>query len=274
MIYTQNLHTHSTPCDGKNTPEEMIETALDLGFTELGFSAHSYNSYSPRCYRMTLETTEEFKRDINRLKKLYRDKIDLFLGLEFDMYSETPLEGFDYTIGAVHYLKKDGEFLGIDRDAATVQKLIDERFEGDGMKLCRTYYEELAKLPQYGKFDIVGHFDLIIKTVEQNPFVDIEGKEYLGYAFEALRALKDHIPFFEVNTGAIGRGYRTAPYPTLTVLKEMHRLGIKLTLSSDCHDRNYLTCGFEESIALMKAAGYREAYALKKSGFEAVSLEG
>ena len=44
MIYTQNLHTHCTHCDGKDTPEEMIETALSLGFTGLGFSAHSYNS--------------------------------------------------------------------------------------------------------------------------------------------------------------------------------------------------------------------------------------
>jgi histidinol-phosphatase (PHP family) len=274
MKYTQNLHTHTTHCDGKNAAEEMIETALSLGFTELRFSAHSYNSYSPRCYRMTIETTEEYKRDIRRLQKVYADKIDIFLGLEFDMYSETPLEGYDYTLGALHYLKKDGEMLGFDRDAVTVQKLIDEHFEGDGMKLVRAYYEEIANLPQYGKFDIVAHFDTVIKTVEQNPFVDIESKAYLDCAFEALRALKDKIPFFEVNTGAVGRGYRTAPYPTLDVLKEMHRLGIRLTLSSDCHDKNLLTCGFDEAVELMKAAGYREMYVLKKHGFTAVPLEG
>lgn len=273
MKYTQNLHTHTTHCDGKDTPEEMIETALSLGFTGLGFSAHSYNSYSPRCYRMTLETTEEYKRDIRRLQELYRDRLDIFLGLEFDAYSETPLVGYDYVIGSLHYLKKDGQFLGFDRDAATVQKLIDEHFEGDGMKLVRAYYEQLAALPQYGKFDIVGHFDTVVKTVEQNPFVDIESKEYLDHAFGAIHALVKEIPIFEVNTGAMSRGYRTAPYPTLSVLKEMKRTGVRLILSSDCHDRRYLTCGFDDSVALMREAGYREMYVLKKSGFEAVPLE-
>ena len=36
----QNLHTHSTYCDGADTPEEMIETALEKGFTSIGFSGH------------------------------------------------------------------------------------------------------------------------------------------------------------------------------------------------------------------------------------------
>ena len=37
----QNLHTHSTFCDGKNTPREMIEAAIALGFNSLGFSGHA-----------------------------------------------------------------------------------------------------------------------------------------------------------------------------------------------------------------------------------------
>ena len=27
----QNLHTHTTFCDGKNTPEEMVQAAISLG---------------------------------------------------------------------------------------------------------------------------------------------------------------------------------------------------------------------------------------------------
>ena len=36
-----NFHTHSTFSDGANTPEEMVQTAISLGMTALGFSDHS-----------------------------------------------------------------------------------------------------------------------------------------------------------------------------------------------------------------------------------------
>ena len=39
MIKT-NYHTHSTFCDGKNTPEEMVLKAIEDNFDILGFSSH------------------------------------------------------------------------------------------------------------------------------------------------------------------------------------------------------------------------------------------
>ena len=35
-----NFHTHTKWCDGKNTPEEMIASAIEKGFDRLGFSSH------------------------------------------------------------------------------------------------------------------------------------------------------------------------------------------------------------------------------------------
>ena len=37
-----NLHTHTTYCDGNNSPEEMVLDAISAGFNVLGFSGHSY----------------------------------------------------------------------------------------------------------------------------------------------------------------------------------------------------------------------------------------
>ena len=45
----------------------------------------------------------EYKKEITELKKVYEGKIDLFLGLEFDMYSGVDLAGYDYLLGACHY---------------------------------------------------------------------------------------------------------------------------------------------------------------------------
>ena len=41
MRFLSNAHTHSTFCDGKNPPEEMIRAAEKLGFVSLGFSGHA-----------------------------------------------------------------------------------------------------------------------------------------------------------------------------------------------------------------------------------------
>jgi histidinol-phosphatase (PHP family) len=105
------------------------------------------------------------------------------------------------------------------------------------------------------------------------PLFDTESKEYRDAALTALHAVAGKIPFFEVNTGAMARKYRTMPYPSLELLKEMKALDIKLILSSDCHNKFYLTAAFDECAEMMRSVGYREMYVLKKHGFEAVPLE-
>ena len=274
MNHLQNLHTHTVFCDGRDTPEEMVRFALEKGFDSLGFSGHSPTNYSPRYAQMEdkLKKLEDYKREVNRLKEAYKDRLAIYLGLEVDVYCGLDLSGYDYLIGSVHYLKKDGGFLGFDRDAQTVQKLIDEHFEGDGMKFARRYYEELADIPRYGDFDIIGHFDIISKNLEAIPFFDENAKEYLDAAFEAMHALRGKIPLIEVNTGAIARGYRTVPYPSVPLLKELGRLGFGAVISSECHDGRYLDCQFEEARQLLAACGFKERYVLTENGFAAVAL--
>ena len=271
MTYLQNLHTHTTYCDGKDTPIEMIESAISQGFDSIGLSGHSFTFYS-QAIPMSTEGTEEYKKEITALKEKYADKIDLFLGLEFDMYSGVDLSGYDYLLGACHYLKIGEEYVGFDRSADAVQEVIDKYFGGNGMEFAKEYYRQLSTLPEYGNFDIIAHFDIHTKNIEKVPFFDVNSKEYLDSAFGAISALKGKIPFFEVNTGAISRGYRTTPYPSLPILKELRRQGFGAVISSDCHDARNLKVGFDMAREMLIEAGFNEKYVLKKDGFCAVEL--
>ena len=67
MENLQNLHTHSTFCDGKNTPEEMVQLAIKKGFDSIGFSGHSYMSFSKE-WSMSLADTEIYKKQITQLQ--------------------------------------------------------------------------------------------------------------------------------------------------------------------------------------------------------------
>ena len=40
-----NFHTHTNLCDGDNTPEEMVKSAINNGFLSLGFSGHAYTDF-------------------------------------------------------------------------------------------------------------------------------------------------------------------------------------------------------------------------------------
>lgn len=272
MNYKQNLHTHSTYADGKDTPEQMLLEAIRRGFDSVGFSEHSYMHFSDYPYQMTPEQTRDYQAEIASLKEKYKGIIDVFCGLEFEMFSQVPLDGFDYLIGSLHYLDFDGCILGFDRGLEETLSYVREHFGGDGLQFARRYFETLCALPEKGSFDILGHFDLITKNNEKCRFIDTESKEYLSAGFEAIHALKGKIPLFEVNTGAISRGYRTAPYPQMEFLKEFHRCGFGAVITSDCHDKNYIDCHFAESAELLAQACFRTRWILTDSGFREVAL--
>lgn len=274
MITKQNLHTHSIYCDGQDTLEEMIGTAIDKGFDSVGFSGHSY-MYFAEDHSMSLQGTEDYKREVRQMQEKYDGKFDVFLGLEFEMLStQVDLRGYDYLIGSSHYFDFGDKIVGFDRSAEVVKGVIDECFGGNGMMYAKEFYKNLARLPEYGDFDILAHFDLITKHSEKHDFFDTESDEYKEYALRAVQALAGKIPYFEVNTGAISRGYRTTPYPPAFIMKEMKKLGFKPLISSDCHNRYDLDCAFDLAEKMLAECGYTERYVLTKDGFKAVPLKG
>ncbi len=272
MSIKQNLHIHSTYADGKDAPEEMIIEAIGRGFDSIGFSEHSYMSFSPSPYQMTVEDTEDYKKEIRLLKEKYKGQIDIFCGMELEMYSLVPTDGFDYLIGSVHYLDIGGEILGFDRGLEETVDYINRNFGEDGLKFAKKYFETISRLPERDGIDIIGHFDLVTKNNEKGRFIDTTSKEYLYSGFEAIAALKGKIPLFEVNTGAISRGYRTSPYPQTEFLKEFNRLGFGVVITSDCHDKSFIDCFYDEARELISAAGFRSKWILTDGGFKEVEL--
>ena len=271
MKYKQNLHTHTVFGDGIDTPEQIVQHALSKNFNSLGFSEHSYMFYSPKpCLKP--EQTLKYKNEITHLKSKYSDRLDIYMGLEVDMYSQIDLSDYDYLIGSCHYFKFGETYVGFDRSINECQRIIQEYFGGDGMRFAKEYYRQYAKLCQFGNFDIIGHFDLITKNNSSNCLFDEDSKEYINAAFETMESFRGKIALFEVNTGSIARGYRSRPYPAIKLLTEFRNMKFGAVITSDCHDGRLLDCGFEEARNLLKYCGFTERYVLTNTGFMAVAL--
>lgn len=134
-----DLHTHTTFSDGRNSPEEMVLSAIGMGMSTLGISDHSYTSFD-ESYCIPRHRLEEYKACIRMLKEKYRDRIELRLGLEKDYYSDTVDDGCDYLIGSVHYMKIGEEYVPVDRSAKTLIDAAARHFGGDIYSLAEIYY--------------------------------------------------------------------------------------------------------------------------------------
>ena len=78
---------------------------------------------------------------------------------------------------------------------------------------------------------------------------------------------------FEINAGAISRGYRTVPYPAPFLLRAIRERNGRICITSDAHAAESIACAFPQAAALAKECGFRETWVLTKRGFQAVSLD-
>ncbi len=242
MLY--NYHTHTTYCDGKNSAEEMVQKAIELGLSEIGFSGHSYTEFDLEpC--MTREGTELYKKEINALKEKYKDKIKILLGIEYDYHSDEPTEDYDYILGSVHYLYKNGEYLCIDYSRDKQIEAVNKYYGGDFYSYIEDYYKTVADLYNKLKCDIIGHFDLITKYNADGSLFDINHPRYIAAWQAAADAIIKTPAVVEINTGGIARGYVKSPYPSEDIINYFKKNGKKLIYSSDCHNKDFLLCGYE-----------------------------
>ena len=258
-----NYHTHSTYCDGKNTPREMVLAAIDKGFDALGFSGHGYTQ---RDSSFCMRDTQGYIQTVCNLQKEFSEQLQIYLGVEEDMIHPANRTDFDYIIGSSHYIVKDGQYYSVDGSVDCYEQC-KSLFDGDPIRYAEAYYEAFCDYIRSRKPDIIGHFDLITKFDEKNGFELMEDPRYIKTAVHYLDAAMESQCIFEVNTGAIARGMRTTPYPSADLLYRMMRNGARVILSSDCHDYRFLDCYYDETRAMLRDIGFRQVYHLYDGHF-------
>ena len=257
-----DFHTHSTFCDGKNTLEEMALSAIDKGFSSLGFSGHSFTSFD---LDYCIKDENAYIKECRRLQKKYEDKIEILCGIERDFYADNQYPDLDYIIGSVHYVKAGEEYIAVDLFDGQLEA-VNRHFGGDYLKFAESYFENVSKLPQVHKTDIIGHFDLIKIFNADGKLFDENCERYKKAAIKAVDELIKYDVLFEINTGAIFRGRRQEPYPSEFILEYIASKGGKVILNGDSHEINALGYRFKESAELAKKCGFKSIFTFTKDG--------
>lgn len=264
-----NSHTHTEFCDGISTAEDMVLSAIEKGFTSLGFSGHSPMDF-PNDWGMKKQDVPLYIKEIERLKEKYKDKIEIVCGIELDAdYEGIDLKDFSYSIGSVHQLRFGDEVYYLDYSAEETLRCAKDHFGGNTSLLAKAYFERLSDFIVSTPVTYVGHFDLIMKFNEKTPIFDESDPVYRESALEAVRKILAEKPgmLFEVNTGAMYRKGNKAPYPSEFILDEIKKLGGRVTLTSDAHNTESLDFGYEVAEKLISDCGFDKVYNLNGNIF-------
>lgn len=272
MSFLSNAHTHTTWCDGKSTAREMIEKAKALGFISLGFSGHGEQGFDS-AYAMDDGRELAYTEELRTLQQQEKD-LRIWVGVEEDVagpqsVKERRRKQLDYVLCSSHYVHGpdgspavlDGEFVSIDGGSALLRRYVDLYMDGDGLAMVKHYYDVFCAGLREQKADIIGHFDLIRKNAVKARLFDENDSTYRRIALDALESIRG-VGVLEVNTGAMARGYMEKPYPTLELLGAWREMGGEVTVTSDCHNAEYLNYGFDAAMRLLCRAGYRRVLRL------------
>ena len=79
MKLRADFHTHTTYCDGKSTPRQMVEAAYRMGLTDLGISGHAdYSMWEPG-FGMSDEALAAYKQELEALREEDAGKINRYI---------------------------------------------------------------------------------------------------------------------------------------------------------------------------------------------------
>lgn len=272
IIVRQNLHTHTTFCDGKNTAEEMVRSAIDKGMTSIGFSGHAFTPHDVS-YCMSEENTRLYAEELNRLREKYRGTIKIYTGLEQDYYSSKPVIQTDYIIGSVHYVLKDGEYIPVDETKEILLSAAQRLYGGDIYAFLEDYYKTEADVYNKTGCDIVGHIDLVEKFNADGSLFDSDSPRYISAWRTAVHTLVEQGRIFEINTGAMSRGYTDFPYPKEDILREIARCGGRICVSSDSHDITSVNYKLDEMTEFARECGFENINVFDGGKFAEISIK-
>ena len=276
-----NFHTHSRFCDGSSEPEEYIKAALELGFHSLGFSGHAPVPIENH-FAIPENELENYCSEIKNLQKKYSGKINIFLSLEIDYIPGITYDfnyfykkcNLDYTIGSVHLVKNKqniGMWFIDGPKPETYDEGLKNVFENNIHLAVRTYFQQINEMIINQRFDIIGHFDKI-KMHNKNRYFSEDEQWYKNEITKTLNLISDKKIIVEVNTRGIYKKRSDSLFPGKEILKQMFKMNIPITLSSDAHKPSELSAYFGESVKIIKDVGYNDLMIFTKTGWKAQKI--
>jgi histidinol-phosphatase (PHP family) len=276
-----NLHQHTIFSDGKETPQKFVERAIELDFSQIGFSEHSPLPF-PNPFSLKEENIDAYISSVEQLKEQFARQIEIYRALEMD-YIPGISENFDhwrdrckvdYLIGSVHLVKPgvtDELWFTDGPDHKIYDEGLQQFFGGDIRKAVKAFYDQTNRMIESQTFEIVGHLDKI-KMHNRGRFFSEDEKWYRNLLEETLELVKQKNLIVEVNTRGMYKKTSDSLFPDHQTLKRVQELNIPVIISSDAHHPDEINNLFDHAVKRLVEFGFQEVMMLENGIWIAKSL--
>src|SRR3989304_2564730 len=157
MIHDYHVHSNFS-CDCQATMAEMCRSAIAKGIPEIGFTEH-YDLHPNEGCRDWFKL-DEWAAELEKCRVEFGGQLTIRAGIEigephiFQTETQAMLKRypFDYVLGSLHWVGVETIF-----DPGYFRRRTqDEAFTA--------YFVELERLTRIGEFDILSHFDVLIRA--------------------------------------------------------------------------------------------------------------
>lgn len=270
--FTYHCHTNSLQIfDGRNSVEEMVARAEQLGFEAIGISNHlichpaigMIDKYAPMYFRDYKEAEEAYKRVSEEVRTVsLKHKIKVLVGFEVDYFKDALWENFferlrqtldaDYYIGASHFIY-NSDYSAVNKIAylRTRPQTLDTDTITNGL---HNHWGNIIAAVNSGYFDFMAHLDLI----RDKGFC--LGTEWEEPRWQVIEALDKTKTAFELSTKGLRNG--TEMYPTHWMVKELCRRQVPVLISDDAHNTESLGENFSVAESLLQDLNYTTRFTL------------
>ena len=240
-------HSHTPLCKhADGWPDEYALVAEQRGLKGLIVTCHNPmpNGFSAPV-RMAEDEFDRYVELVSRTREQFRGRVDVRLGLEADYfegmesYLERQLQSaeFHFVLGSVH---------------PQISEWRDRYWQDDLFEVQRTYFHLLAKTAETGLFDSISHPDLI-KNFTSSQW---DPERILPDICKSLDRIAETGVAMELNTSGVNKTI-SEMNPMPSMLEEIAKRGIPITLGSDAHVPHRVADGYETGLNLLKKSGFK-----------------
>ena len=257
-MITTDMHVHSHfSSDSSESPEAIINTAINKGFSYVYFTDHHDEDFPVHSSapEMTFQLDfENYIKELQYLREKYRGTIEIRYGVEQGICPEVAPKiqdlsnryPFDFVIGSSHLTGlQNGDPYYPDYYAGKTN-----------IEAYREYFmSEVENVRLTDGFEVYGHLDYAVRYCPDPSFV-YHFDDYRDIFEVLLKELIKRGKGIEINTAGITKiGY---PHPHKEALKLYKELGGEIiTVGSDAHMKENIGYGFDVAEDLLKQTGFR-----------------
>ncbi len=264
-IYDSHAHTVNSH-DGGQTMQELCLAAMEKGLCGIAVTDHADMWFyeSDNTYARIKNCIEQ----VHEMQKLYKNQIELLLGVEMGEYLYSPQHGetimelaeYDIILGSVHSVFYEDwtdsySRLSFDKETTQMKKIIGFMHE---------YFTQMTNMTEHTDIDTVSHLTCPLRYINGKYKRGLDISQFNKEITHILSVMIERNLALEINTSGINSELGDF-MPEYNIVKKYYDMGGRLiTIGSDAHISKNIGNGWAEAIQMLKAAGFSCYHYYKK----------